>query len=329
MSGNLLFCGETLPFQPGESVLDCLLRHGRPVASSCRSGVCQSCIVQGRGSVPATAQRGLKQSLVAQGYFLACQCPAEEGLEVTSAESLPVHESRVISTQALSPGVIRVLVERPAELAFHAGQFLSVIRPSDGLTRSYSVASLPTESCIEFQVALLPGGRMGAYLSETPGAQLLLRGPAGDCFYLKDEPDEPLLLAGTGTGLAPLLGVMRAAIQAGHRGPIHLFHGAKDADALYLSRELRALGDVHPGLKYYENILPSCVENSTLGRATEDTAGTQDLFAQVKYQLPSLRGFRVYLCGHPDFVQKMKKQCFLSGAAMQSIHSDPFVLAPS
>ncbi len=318
MTDSLVFCGKTLSFQSGETVLDCLLRHEQPVASSCRSGVCQSCIVQGRGSVPAIAQRGLKPSLVAQGYFLACQCPAEQGLEIASAESLPAHESRIISTEKLAPGVIRVLVERPPDLEFRAGQFLSVIRQVDGLTRSYSVASLPNEKHIEFHVAVLPGGRMGTYLSETPGAPLLLRGPAGDCFYLEDKPEEPLLLAGTGTGLAPLVGVVRAAIAAGHRGPIQLFHGAKEESGLYLSQELRALSDGHGSFDYHENALPPA-----------GAAPRQDLFAQVKERHPSLGGFRVYLCGHPDFVQKMKKQCFLSGAAMHSIHSDPFVLASS
>lgn len=326
MTGQLVFCGKELPFKPGESVLDCLLRHEQPVASSCRSGVCHSCIVQGRGSVPPSSQRGLKPSVAAQGYFLACQCPAEQGLEITSAESLPTHQSRVLSVAHLSPGVVRILVERPVELEFRAGQFLSVIRPSDGLTRSYSVASLPNESSIEFHVAVLPGGRMGTYLTETPSAELLLRGPAGDCFYLEDKPEEPLLLAGTGTGLAPLVGVTRAAIAAGHRGPVHLFHGAKEANALYLSHELRALSRAHGTLSYHENALVPPLENG-VPDGSRGTGAAQDLFAQVKTLLPSLQGFRVYLCGHPDFVQKMKKQCFLSGAAMQSIHSDPFVLA--
>ena len=142
-------------------MLDCLLRHEQPVASSCRSGVCHSCIVQGRGSVPPISQRGLRPSVAAQGYFLACQCPAERGLEITSAESLPTHESRVISVEQLSPGVVRILVQRPAALEFRAGQFLSVIRPSDGLTRSYSVASLADESSTNFNVALLPAGAWG------------------------------------------------------------------------------------------------------------------------------------------------------------------------
>lgn len=323
MNGTILYCGQSLPFAPGETVLDCLLRHDQPVASSCRSGVCQSCIVQGQGAVPPQAQRGLKPSLVAQGYFLACQCAAEDGLEVLSADNLPIHAARVASTAFLAPGILQVQIERPPGLDFRAGQFLQLIRPSDGLTRSYSVASLPSESIIELHVALLPGGRMGHYLSETAGAPLSLRGPTGDCFYLEDKQEEPLLLLGTGTGLAPLVGILRAAMAAEHRGPIHLFHGSRESEGLYMSEELHRLSEGHERFNYTESVL----FNTSNPVAEATAAPTKDLFDQVKETFPSLHGYRVYLCGNPEFVRKMKKQCFLAGAAMQSIHSDPFVLA--
>jgi ferredoxin-NADP reductase len=218
------------------------------------------------------------------------------------------------------------MIERPEELEFRAGQFVSLIRPDDGLTRSYSIASLPTESAIELQIALLPGGRMGKYLSETPHAPLTLRQAAGECFYLDHKKDEALLLAGTGTGLAPLLGIVRSALQAKHRGPITLFHGAKDRAGLYFREELRALSQEHEHFSYEENVLPPPASSPPPSKAE---APAPDLLAQVKRALPKLDGYRVYLCGNPDFVHKMKKQCFLAGAAMQAIHSDPFVLASS
>lgn len=315
---GLIYQGKPLPIVEGETVLDCLTRHELEIASSCRAGVCQSCLVQGKGPVPPVAQRGLKASLVARGFFLACQCPAEEGLEVVSAESLPSLPVRVISRREFAPGVIELKVEKPAGLEFEAGQFLHLIRPQDGLTRSYSVASLPSAEHLEFHVAVLPGGRMSSYLASEECQKLHLRGPGGDCFYLGKDAEEPLLLVGTGTGLAPLVGVVRAALAAEHQGPIHLLHGARDADGLYLGEALSKLAGSHENLSYAE---------STLSGAQSDPKS--DLFSRVKSDFSSLTGFRVYLCGNPDFVQKMKKQCFLAGAAMQAIHSDPFVLAPS
>lgn len=315
---GLIYQGKPLPIVSGETVLDCLTRHELEIASSCRAGVCQSCLVQGKGPVPPAAQRGLKASLVARGFFLACQCPAEEGLEVLSAESLPSFDVAIVSRRELAPGVLELKVEKPAELEFEAGQFLHLIRPQDGLTRSYSVASLPSADYLEFHVAVLPGGRMSTYLASDECKQLQVRGPGGDCFYLGNNPDEELLLVGTGTGLAPLVGILRAALEAGHRGPIHLLHGAQNSGGLYLRETLSGLAESHEKLSYSESVL-----------SEPEPGQQQDLFARVKAEFSSLTGVRVYLCGNPDFVQKMKKQCFLAGAAMQAIHSDPFVLAPS
>jgi CDP-4-dehydro-6-deoxyglucose reductase, E3 len=313
---NLRFFGKDLPFLEGESVLECLLRHEQPVASSCRTGVCQSCLVLARGQAPpASAQKGLNEALVAQGYFLACQCPAQSGLEIVSADDLPCYESQIIESQHLGAEVYRLLIARPAELDFRAGQFLQLIRPDDGLTRSYSIASLPSDKAIELHVALLPQGRMTQYLVRTPGARLRLRGPSGHCFYLNEKRQEPILMAGTGTGLAPLYGILKSALAAGHVAPLYLFHGSTHPQGFYLHRELEHLSDCYPQFHYMENVRPSSDEEGS------------DLPALVKERLPQLSGFRVYLCGNPEFVHRMKKQCFLAGAAMRAIQSDPFVLA--
>ena len=53
-----------------------------------------------------------------------------------------------------------------------------------------------------------------------------------------------------------------------------------------------------------------------------------DIAQLTRQTLPRLNGHRVYLCGHPDLVRQLKKQCFLAGASMSMIHSDPFVSAP-
>lgn len=331
--GTLRFQGKQLPISAGETVLDCLIRHDQPTSSSCRSGVCQSCLLKAKGPVPEAAQKGLKPSLASQNFFLACQCPAEDGLEIVSSDSLPRFEARVLSTLHLTPDVLQVVISRPPQLEFRAGQFLNLIRPSDGLTRSYSIASLPEEEHIELQVALLPGGLMGQYLSQS-GAELYLRGPAGDCFYQPERADEPLLLVGTGTGLAPLVGIVRAALRARHRGSIYLLHGALRREGLYLSEYLHTLSMDHKQLTYQENFLTTSAPGAPALKmgAPEQSAevpARQDIFEQVKGKFPSLAGFRVYLCGNPEFVQRMKKQCYLAGAAMQAIHSDPFVIAPN
>ena len=52
-----------------------------------------------------------------------------------------------------------------------------------------------------------------------PGEAVRLQGPVGECFYVPGQPEQPLLLAGTGTGLAPLYGIVRDALAAGPHRP--------------------------------------------------------------------------------------------------------------
>jgi CDP-4-dehydro-6-deoxyglucose reductase len=95
----------------GESVLDCLLRTGNSISSSCRSGVCQSCLMKGiQGTVPARAQASLKDTLRAQGYFLACQCVPEADLTVAQGEKQRL-AARITRVEPLSSSVLRVSIE--------------------------------------------------------------------------------------------------------------------------------------------------------------------------------------------------------------------------
>lgn len=320
---TLIYKGTPLSAQTGESVLDCLVRNEVPVRSSCRAGVCQSCLVQGKSTPPPATQKGLARTLVTRNFFLACQCAVEESPELVCDDELPSFPSRVLAVEELRPEIYRVFIERPSGFEFLSGQFVHVTRPADGLTRSYSIASRETDEVLELHVARLPGGEMSGFVTASPGAPLELRGPAGDCVY-SGRRDESLLLVGTGTGLAPLLGVVRTALDSGHAAPIHLLHGATSAERLYLREELRELDAKHEQFTYTEDVLGSAPSPNEDAPTPTRVAG--GLPALVTRKFPDLKGYRVYLCGNPELVRGLKRQCFLAGAAMQAIHSDPFVL---
>ncbi len=315
---ELVYKGSVLPARGGESVLDCLTRNDMPVRSSCRAGVCQSCLVQGASTPPPSSQKGLAPSLVSRNFFLACQCAVEDSPEISSDDELPTYPSRVLSIEELCPDIYRVFIERPPDWEFVGGQFVHLTRPSDGLTRSYSIASRATDEHLELHVARLRDGAMSHYLTREAGTPLQLRGPAGSCVYSGDR-QESLLLVGTGTGLAPLLGVLRAALAHEHSGPIHLIHGATKPSRLYLSQELRQLEALRDCFHYAEDVLVP-------GAGTRSARA--GLAALIEDRFPNLEGYRVYLCGDPHLVNALKKQCFLAGAALRAIHADPFVLSP-
>jgi NAD(P)H-flavin reductase/ferredoxin len=313
--------GRKLELVPGETVLDALLGAGLTVSSSCRAGACQACLVQAtRGTPPPSAQQGLKDSLRLQGYFLACQARPEADLEVSLAGSRALEvPARVSSVERLAGDVLRVWLRTERPLEFRAGQYITLSR-DDGLARAYSLASRSASALerLELHVRVLSGGRMSGWLAapEAIGAPVTVRGPAGDCFYVPGNLEQSLILIGTGTGLAPLWGVLQDALAAGHRGPIELWHGARDVQGLYLQRELEQLALAHPQLRYRRCVLEgTAAPELELGRLDE----------RVLERFTSFSAHRVYLCGDPALVQRLKRQIFLRGASLREIHADAFV----
>jgi NAD(P)H-flavin reductase/ferredoxin len=314
---QLKFEGRSFELQGGESVLECLDRHGAGVPSFCRSGVCQSCLVRAvAGNVPAAAQQGLKETWRTQGIFMACVCRPAGDMEVARCDAAPEWSAKIINVEPLSARVLRVDLSIPAGFDFSAGQFIQLIRPDGELMRPYSIASLPDERRLELHVALLPDGQMSQWLRTAAGADVRLRGPFGECVYVPGEQERPLLLVGTGTGLAPLLGIARTALQAQHKAPIHLLHGAADIDGLYMWQQLVALQQDNPLL---------CIAGSALGVTQDSRISGQPLQDQVLGGGLALADFRIYLCGNPEFVRSLRRQLYLAGSSLDRIHVDPFV----
>ena len=133
-------------------------------------------------------------------------------------------------------------------------------------------------------------------------------------------PDQPLLLAGTGTGLAPLLAIARDALRQGHTAPIWLFHGALDRAGLYFVDELRDLARRHPALRYRPVVLNGeSPEGGDVGPLAE----------RIDAHVGPTAGVRAYLCGDNAIVQALRKHVFLKGARRNEIFSDAFLPAVS
>ncbi|MGE0392730.1 MAG: 2Fe-2S iron-sulfur cluster-binding protein [Vicinamibacterales bacterium] len=311
--------GRPVPVEESETLLDAVLRAGIPLPHSCRAGVCQSCLVKATsGTPPAGSQVGLRPSLAQQGFLLACVTrPTEDlGISTDAAAGLTVGAT-ITAVDVLAGDVVKVLVTPDSDFSFRAGQYVTLIR-EDGLARSYSIANLPGSKTLELHVRVLPGGQMSQWFASRPvGARVALRGPNGECFY-EPAPEAPLVLAGTGTGLAPLWGVLHDALQAGHAGPIHVLHGARGPAGLYLVDELHALAAAHGNVAYSACVLDDARAGMTQGALDEV------LFARF----PNLSGHKVFLCGDPGLVQKMKRKAFLAGAKLADIRADAFITAP-
>lgn len=247
---RLSYAGQDYHLDPGESVLDGLARHGVRIPSACRAGACQACLLKAdTGDPGAASQRGLKPTLAARGYFLACQARPASDLAVRSGRDAAT-PATLVATRWLSHDVLAVWLRPRRPVSFRAGQHTTLDR-GDGVIRAYSIANRPAEAArdgLEFHVRVYPGGAMSGWLATAaPGARLAIGVPAGECFYTPGAPAAPLLLAGTGTGIAPLLAIARDAVAHGHSGPLIVFHGAAEPGRLYLGTPLVEPSPAQPG----------------------------------------------------------------------------------
>jgi len=321
------FKGNEYPLEPRETVLDCLVRHGVPAPHACKNGVCHTCMMRAVNGEPgADSQKNLKVSRAAQNYFLPCSCIPNNNLEVVYPDTASlVTQSIVQSIEKLNTNIVRLRLHNPDDFSYYAGQFVTLYHP-ENIGRNYSLASLPSEDFLEFHVRPLPNGKVSRWIGESlkEGDKVNVSEAIGDCFYLApsnnsekiaDKNGQPLLLMGTGTGLAPLHGIVHDALSQGHHGSLHLYHGSRSLAGLYLVeyfKDLEAKGKLHYTASLSGQEAPEGMVN---GRANELALNDH----------PQLKGWRVYICGNPDFVKHAQRAAFLAGASMQDIYTDAFV----
>jgi len=306
----------------GESVLDTLLRNKIDIPYSCKAGACNICMMVGdEKELISHATHGIKNTLVEQGHFLACQCVVTDPITVHEAEDVSVFCQAIVNDKDfLSDKVCRLRLHPAIGLYYRAGQYINIRMPN-GQIRSYSLASLPTEDdYLELHIKRMDGGLMSNWLLDEvqQGDTLEIQGAYGDCYYLSEDQDCDIVMIGTGTGLAPLVGILRDAITSGHKGQIKLYHGEREASGLYFDTELKALSAAHSNIHYF----PCASEDADNSEQAIHSGRAADYaFASNK----NLAGNLVYLCGSPQMVKSARKMAYLAGASMKQIYSDPFV----
>jgi len=319
MNAVITFEGKDFHTAPGETILDCLEREGQKIPASCRGGVCQSCIMRvTQGPIPPKSQDGLSDALKGQNHFLSCiACPQES---LTCERAHVVEFQGKVSIEAierLSNDVVAVRFSRPSGFRFSPGQFVTLER-GDKLARSYSIASREDElSHIDIHVQRVPEGRMSTWFhtEAKPGDALQMEGAKGSCIHT-GAIHEHLLLAGTGTGLAPLYCIAESALRRGHEGSITLMHGAVSQDRLYFTDECQQLATKYPNFTYEQCVLKG-------EPATGVIVGNLKEALIAKTQ--TIKSPRVFLCGDPNLVGEIKRELFLSGLSLRRIHVDPFI----
>ena len=161
-------------------------------------------------------------------------------METTAVRRRLTWQTAAVTSIARETDAVATIELKPPDWPGHrAGQHLDVrLTAEDGYAaeRSYSIASAPANGNLELTVQRLPDGEVSSYLAGDleVGYPLELRGPIGGWFVWEPASPGPVLLVAGGSGIVPLMSMIRSREAVGSHAPFQLLYSVRGpADALY------------------------------------------------------------------------------------------------
>jgi ferredoxin-NAD(P)+ reductase (naphthalene dioxygenase ferredoxin-specific) len=312
----------TLAVEPGATLLDVLRDNGIPVSYSCMAGRCGTCRCKVvAGSVLETGRETKPRGAEDGDYVLACMSVLTESctIELPEPDEIVTHPARivkatVVSIEDMTRDILRLRLRPAKPLAFSPGQY-AMLQFTPEHIRPYSMAGLCDDGELEFHVRQVPDGKVTGYIFDRlePGASVRVSGPLGTA-YLRRKHEGPMLCVAGGTGLAPVLSIVRGAIAAGMRNPIHVYFGVRSPDDVYGTRWLDRLAAEHDNVTVHIVVTSGSAPGLRTGLVTD----------AVVEDLDDLTGWRAYLCGAPPMVEAATLLVKRKGVKAEHVYADAF-----
>ena len=331
-----------LQVQPGANLLEVLREHQIPISYSCMSGRCGTCrckLIE--GEVLDSGQE-MQRPFDGEAQFVhACQTVLTQPciIEIPEPDEVVVHPARIIKStvsciEDLTHDIKRLRLRPAKPLSFSPGQYASLQFAPD-LIRPYSMAGLPTDDELEFHVRLVPNGRVTGHIAGVlrEGDAVRVSGPLGSA-HLRRKHEGPMLCVAGGTGLAPILSILRGAIEGGMDNPMHLYVGVRAARDIYGLDALHALQARHAGLHVHVVVSSgdTAIQRSAAALTSDSASITQRrglVTEAIAQDWPSLDGWRAYLCGSPPMVEATSLLVKQRGLSAERIYADAFYASPT
>jgi ferredoxin-NADP reductase len=176
-----------------------------------------------------------------------------EAAALTSQGSLLWKVGEVAELIQETPRVASLVLDVPEWSGHLAGQHVDVrLTADDGYRaeRSYSIASPPDDPRVAITVERLEDGEVSPYLvgEVRVGDKIELRGPIGGYFVWRAADNRPLLLLAGGSGVVPLMAMLRHRASAGAKAPARLLYSSRTAEDIIYKDELDRLAASGDGL---------------------------------------------------------------------------------
>lgn len=215
-----------------------------------------------------------------------------------------------------------LVLNAPDWLGHRAGQHVDVrLTAEDGYqaVRSYSIASAPAGGTLVITVERLGDGEVSPYLVDElhAGDKLELRGPIGGYFVWDAALGGPLLLVGGGSGIVPLMAILRERAAVGSDAAVRVLASWRTAGDIIYRDELERLGALH-GIEIVHTLTRETPAAWTgrLGRVD------QALLAELAW--PAEAGGTAFVCGPTGLVEAVAAGLVTLGHAPERIKTERF-----
>jgi ferredoxin-NADP reductase len=170
--------------------------------------------------------------------------------DIRPPRAIPWRRAKLHDTRMETRTARTLVFDVPGWTGHRAGQHVDIkLTAGDGYTaqRSYSIASASAPGRLEVTVQAISEGEVSPYLVETmaPGDELELRGPIGGWFQWTEQLTEPVLLVGGGSGIVPLMAMLRERTRVDSIAPFRLLYVARTPDHIFYANELYSIGQSH------------------------------------------------------------------------------------
>lgn len=222
-----------------------------------------------------------------------------------------------------TPSVRSIVLDVPDWPGHRAGQHVDVrLTAEDGYQaqRSYSIASAPEDDQLMLTVQRLPDGEVSPYLVDElrPGDALELRGPIGGYFVWEALTGGPLLLVAGGSGIAPLMAMLRHRAASATTEAARLIYSSRSWEDIIFREELERLAARPDG--------PEVINTLTRNQPPGWKGYARRIDAQMLADTAFSPGSRLatYVCGPTSFVEAASRALVLLGHEAKRIRTERF-----
>ena len=315
--------GRVITVSPGANLLATLREHDVPISYSCTAGRCGTCRCKViHGQVTDTVSFANAITTEAGQYVLACTSVLNGDctIEIPEVDEIINHPARILKTtvtavEQITHDIRRLRLRSAKPLEFSPGQYATLQFTPDHI-RPYSMAGLPSDDELEFHVRVVKDGLVSGYVDQhvKVGDTVRVSGPLGTS-YLRTRHLGPMLCVAGGTGLAPVLSIVRGALESGMRNDIHVYFGVRSLRDIYCADTLAGLAE------RYANLTVHVVVTEGGGGATLRSGIVTEAVAR---DWDCLADWRAYLCGAPPMVDAASIVARDRGILPEHIYADAF-----